>query len=896
MISRGSRSAKKHPVGVVASGLSIEKVLLSGITVAGAGAMMSARRSTRRMKTRKGSSIVICVGERTGDTPTSRRAGKKGMLLEQVATPSSARAMDSPSRSRDMMLSLGPDMDSPRSRSAPSRRELARLFDTLSQGMGRVGLHAVTEAALELSEKYQLGLELGDMERLMAFLEEYNESVTPSSSTEPYINRKAFVSGFRDLGIVLAQVKTQNLSASQLCVVVGAAFKHFDLDSDGKLTVEELKAATQVLGLELSEYSVEVLHRFIAPTCVAPFQSNDAPIWEQIGNAFQATWEQTQRRYSFDSVNTIMARMSKVPETPSSRQDPFGFMQKQVCEIAEHWADAFELAVTTVGMTVAAQYACDCLDGVQAISSADPSKAAPFLTFLALGVMDMAKSVDEMQLKEMTVDEALLYAVVFRNKGISQVQFRRMLSLKGCRWTVSGAGETLNESDDRLMMMVKGRAQTRTQATAVPGTLIGAATYLRNTDIKPLPLVAKVGVTCVSWDSKELRELLDHDSELSLAMDKVFAAGISTNLQLYTKEGKRSGSKSGAALAPVQEADDGMALTKRASTPKRMEDFLEEVRWVKLQLLTMRRRARESKEMQGLPLLEVVDTALTWMDTATKEIRCDVERRGLLRTWYACKQIVDSIQSPKSAQDALSKVGNSWHALDELVNFNNVLSDYSGAMLLVYGAWLHLCSMNGTPVDDLFDPTQFAVLAGICGTRWGGKLFRSKVEDLPEEEAKLYTAGGFEEAGFTAGEFRHLVKAGAAKVMKLAPGEVKVVGGIAEPALYMCMEGNCLVCGNCYPDGMEFRAREFLGQNELGVQDPVLTCSRQSGRLQAVEETTMLVWDMEQLKEILGADGKLQMKMLRMVTLSMADRLLRNNVEIEDEGCEIDLESYEAMA
>ena len=35
---------------------------------------------------------------------------------------------------------------------------------------------------------------------------------------------------------------------------------------------------------------------------------------------------------------------------------------------------------------------------------------------------------------------------------------------------------------------------------------------------------------------------------------EVFAAGISTNLQLYTKEGNRSGSKSGAALAPVQEA------------------------------------------------------------------------------------------------------------------------------------------------------------------------------------------------------------------------------------------------------------------------------------------------------------------------------------------------------
>eukprot|EP00972_Heterocapsa_arctica_P043592 6436778-Heterocapsa_arctica.AAC.1 len=187
------------------------------------------------------------------------------------------------------------------------------------------------------------------------------------------------MTGFRDLSIVLAQVSKHNLSASQLRVVVMAAFKHFDLDNDGVITSEELVAATKVFGLELSDLDVEVLHLFITPSCNAPFKTNDVPIWEQIGHAFQDTWCRTKRRYSVHSVNTIIERMSKAPAQPRTWEEQVGWMQKQVCEVAEHWADAFELVVSAAGMTVAAQYACDCIDGVQAMSEADPSKAAPFL-------------------------------------------------------------------------------------------------------------------------------------------------------------------------------------------------------------------------------------------------------------------------------------------------------------------------------------------------------------------------------------------------------------------------------------------------------------------------------------------------------------------------------------
>eukprot|EP00972_Heterocapsa_arctica_P072907 10765386-Heterocapsa_arctica.AAC.1 len=67
---------------------------------------------------------------------------------------------------------------------------------------------------------------------------------------------------------------------------------------------------------------------------------------------------------------------------------------------------------------------------------------------------------------------------------------------------------------------------------------------------------------------------------------------------------------------------------------------------------------------------------------------------------------MDNIHCPKSLQDTITQANHFWHTLDDVVNFNTVLSDYSGAFLLVYGAWHHLCSMNGTIVDT-FDPTQF---------------------------------------------------------------------------------------------------------------------------------------------------------------------------------------------
>eukprot|EP00425_Heterocapsa_triquetra_P035146 CAMPEP_0195104570 /NCGR_PEP_ID=MMETSP0448-20130528/73170_1 /TAXON_ID=66468 /ORGANISM="Heterocapsa triquestra, Strain CCMP 448" /LENGTH=929 /DNA_ID=CAMNT_0040140425 /DNA_START=113 /DNA_END=2902 /DNA_ORIENTATION=- len=884
--SRKVRGEQRHKtIHLVLSsegGSSHVTAMVGGIAACGAtlaAGLAAGRTNTRRPTTRRRPTIVLfdesCA---RGDSSTLRAA----------STISSGR-----SESQENQLPT-----SPNSASAPSRGELGRLFYALDQGTGRLGPHEIRQAAIELSDKYSLGLAESDTDRLVQFLQGYEPEYVDEKDC---VHRDAFVNGFRGLGIVLARLTKHNLTAYQMRTVVGAAFKHFDLNNDGVISQEELRTATSELGVQMSDQDVKILHRFIAPSCNTPLQKDDVPIWEKISSAFQATLQQTQKRYSVESVDTLIARMSKAPQMPNTWEQQFCWVQQHVCEVAEHWASALELAVSAAGMGVAAQYAADCLDGVNALAEADWHRAAPFLTFLALGVMDFARELDEMALKEMTVDEALLYAVVLREKGFSQVQFRQLLACKGCRWTIYQAGDVLNKPDDRVLsFMVRGRAQatddaSKEGAVVRPGTVIGAAKFLRDdASSEPFTLFAEDRVVCVSWDHDELRSLLAHHDELAVCMDKVLAGGLSNKLRIK----KELKAKQAAAARPMRKAfkfaevpetpeeelseeDTGIEAKKTNSATRRSEEFLEEVRWLRLHLLMLRRHA--SSTGMRTHAKPIMDVALNWLDTMSKEMINDVQRRGVLRTWYGVQQVVDALKAPKSTfQDVCGQAFNFWHSLDDAVNINNVLSDYSGAFLLVYGAWHHMCAQNGCLTDD-FDAKQFMMLMGIWGVRTTGHAFRKTAEDLPAEEAVLYAKGGFEEAGFTAGEFRHLLHAGAAKCEKLQLGEVKVVG-LSGPTLHMVIEGTARVAGNSYAPGTTLSAREFLGQDALGVQDPLLACPRMQCRLEATdEETTILAWDVAQLQAELARDSKLRMKMLRMVTLSMADRLLRDTMASEVE-------------
>jgi len=96
------------------------------------------------------------------------------------------------------------------------------------------------------------------------------------------------------------------------------------------------------------------------------------------------------------------------------------------------------------------------------------TNAAPFLLFLGLGAINMGKALDDFVLKEMSEDEALLYAQFFYSHGFTQAEFSKLCRCPGCHWAKAQPGEVINHADDhRVKLVVKG--STRVTKAGVPG-------------------------------------------------------------------------------------------------------------------------------------------------------------------------------------------------------------------------------------------------------------------------------------------------------------------------------------------------------------------------------------------------------------------------------------------
>ncbi|CAK0852793.1 unnamed protein product, partial [Prorocentrum cordatum] len=121
--------------------------------------------------------------------------------------------------------------------------------------------------------------------------------------------------------------------------------------------------------------------------------------------------------------------------------------------------------------------------------SLDPADVMPFVLFLGMTGVNMTKELDNLVIKEMSEDEALLYSQAFHREGFSQAQFKRLLSCPSCKWGVAQPGEVLNSSDPtRLKLIVRGSARVAATASGAPAvdlpapTSIGATRFLRGRD------------------------------------------------------------------------------------------------------------------------------------------------------------------------------------------------------------------------------------------------------------------------------------------------------------------------------------------------------------------------------------------------------------------------------
>jgi len=446
----------------------------------------------------------------------------------------------------------------PSSISAPQTPLLPRLgeedftemFYTIDHAnTGYIDFAGVQDAVQLMNQEFRLGLLPDDAGRLFAFLGGDLGDVDHSR-----INQKAFVEGFNELFKVFLRLSRQ-LTLGQLRVVVAAAFERFDLNGDGHISEEEFLTACGVLGLEMSVEEAKTLHRFFAPSESLQLKqatvADSRPFWEKWGSAIQSSFDQMRKRYQLDSVGHLGGKVLAAMQAPGTPGEKLERAAAAACDATEHIAAAAELAVTGAGVAVASQYIGESIHGAQDLMSVDLGEIAPFLMFLGLSTVNLAKELDELTLKEMSEDEALLYAQVFHSGGFSQAEFRRLLSCKSCRWGTVEAGEKIfSESESSLKIIVKGEAHFNEDGNTIPmrgGSIIGATQYLRGHNLwDPNAVRTTEKTTFITWDCNDLHHCLAHNKEMALRMDRLLATDMAAKIRAEERlKGQTNGKTNG---------------------------------------------------------------------------------------------------------------------------------------------------------------------------------------------------------------------------------------------------------------------------------------------------------------------------------------------------------------
>jgi len=473
----------------------------------------------------------------------SQRSNSRLKVLTKIDSYGSQEMTEahSPARSSDCESATSPGTPVT---STPTVMQLEELFEELDEDdEGSIGIESVREAIRSLILTHHVGLTKADASRLFAYL---------GGTAEAGVNLESFTTKMQSFCAVLAQLGEQ-MTFAQLKVVVAAAFDRFDLNGDGHLSLEEFIVAATTLGLSLQDDEAAILHEFFAPDGQALQQdslTDDRPAPEKWRDAVNSSVKSIQKRSGWQSAQHLFDRIGEAIAQPGDVGEKVQRACDAVWEGADNAADAAELVVDTAGMALAMHYVADNLNGMEGLASADLCAAGPFLMFIGLSTTQLAKELDELTIKEMNEDEALLYAQVFHPAGFTQSEFRQLLSLQGCQWKTAAPGTLLSDPNDKsVKVVVKGKAEifrkggnSQPLAELAKSTILNSTLFLRGEQLwQRESVVTKDEVTYISWEPEKLQECLTHNKDMSLRMDRLLSGSIADLLRHLTKVRREHG-------------------------------------------------------------------------------------------------------------------------------------------------------------------------------------------------------------------------------------------------------------------------------------------------------------------------------------------------------------------
>jgi len=463
---------------------------------------------------------------------------------------------------------------------------LFRRLQAISDSQG-VCLEHFKKAIPMLNRRYGVGLQLDDAARLFAFLGGAGDD--SSIQGDSFADR-----GVPKLVELLSTLQrlSEQLTLMQLRVVVLTAFERFDSNNDGVISVEELAAASEGLGLSLKPSDCVILHSFLlgySPDALRSATSEedeprqavvhdveaqeDAPgslrpedltgggtaalavmnDWDRLSSAIQGSLDRLQQRRGWGAAAHLAGRLQEALHQPGSPAECVA-RAARVARDGAGQASATALDISAcalallqplqLGLQQLENLAPDVVAAATAVSNPESPDAGNLLKLLpVLGAgacaiaapwLSQGAKPEGLASHELREDESLLYALIFHSAGCSAAELQRLLLCKGCRWGRARRGEVLDRPGEKsLKITVRGRAQVA-GVKLRRGSTIGETLLLTGHRLQLGEAIrAKEEVTYVAWDDIEaLRSLLDADEVLGTKVRNALAAGTSRNLQI----------------------------------------------------------------------------------------------------------------------------------------------------------------------------------------------------------------------------------------------------------------------------------------------------------------------------------------------------------------------------
>lgn len=359
------------------------------------------------------------------------------------------------------------------------------------------------EVVLELNGTCNVQFQSGDGDRLHSML-------TQNGAVD--IDRRRFQEGVHALLCAAQAAKSQDLSLTQLRLVLATAFERFDMDGNGEISSDEFLAALQRCDIRLPEPEALVLLRFFGKETVV--KENLAPsLGEQCEAALTGAQERMAHTTGWSGVVEMVEWVASWgSDSPVSQAKLLAFFRDRT----EIVADTTEFAATLGATVLVLNHLHDnppqldtgeWIQQLQLVANEFTSainsllQSTPAGSTLASALLAALNAVcTKSEVVPLNENEALLYARAFHQKGFSMRLFRKLLERGGYRWVKASKGDMIHRAEDGdIKILVQGTA-SRVGDDLPQESIKGGQIILEES----IDVIACEDVVFIVWDKAHL--------------------------------------------------------------------------------------------------------------------------------------------------------------------------------------------------------------------------------------------------------------------------------------------------------------------------------------------------------------------------------------------------------